>query len=705
LKIRGLLTAGAVLATVAGAAIAGQGSASAVTSAKAAPLAVGASGAVKAGHPVPASAFKSVTGHVTASRPSGITPTTTARFAPGGRAAASAGAGTATTSCTEPNCNVSYQGGLVQQSPTVYVVFWGPEWTGSDASAATYLQSFYSGLGASGDNWSTMTSRYGDGSGNPAFGSSMLAGTVNDTSTPPDPLTYDDIANEAANALNDFSISDTNDAQIVVAVQSGTCYENESGLGLFAGSCGQEQTGSGYCAYHSTLSSVSDPTGAFLPFVVLPYQTDAGSECGENFINTGSAGTFDGFSMVAGHEYAETITDPNQYSLSTLGWIDVNDGVSGGEIADKCAWGGEPFGVKDAFGNVTLSTGTFAMQSLWINGTSGGRCMMNPPTLTVATPPTQTATLGRGFSLQIGVTTNAGAPSFKAAGLPPGLSIGSTGKISGTPNTTAGAGTATVTVTDFFKSVSVKFGWQVGSAPGFIVGYGSKCVDDYYGRTTAGNKIDLYACNGGTGQQVTFTFQHHLQVQGQCVSGASIDVYLEPCSSSTNEAWTRQSNGEYSNWATGKCLTDPGNSTTNSIQLQVAACKNTANQHWGLPVSLVGAVKGYDSKCVDDYFGRTTAGNKVDLYSCTGGSPQRITLAAGSQLHVQGQCVTAGSIDVYIYPCTSTASKVWTYQPSGEWVNAATGKCLTDPGNSTTNGTQLQVTACKNTADQHWTLP
>jgi hypothetical protein len=31
--------------------------------------------------------------------------------------------------------------------------------------------------------------------------------------------------------------------------------------------------------------------------------------------------------------------------------------------------------------------------------------------------------------------------------------------------------------------------------------------------------------------------------------------------------------------------------------------------------------------------------------------------------------------------------------------------CLTDPGNSTKNGTQLTVGTCKNTANQHWSLP
>ena len=41
----------------------------------------------------------------------------------------------------------------------------------------------------------------------------------------------------------------------------------------------------------------------------------------------------------------------------------------------------------------------------------------------------------------------------------------------------------------------------------------------------------------------------------------------------------------------------------------------------------------------------------------------------------------------------------------GEYVLLSTNLCLTDPGNATTNGTQVQVQTCKNAADQHWSVP
>src|SRR5581483_5593254 len=61
-----------------------------------------------------------------------------------------------------------------------------------------------------------------------------------------------------------------------------------------------------WCAYHSSTSTTSGQ----LAYTNFPYQTDAGASCGENFVNSGSAGLLDGVSIVGGHEYAESITDP-----------------------------------------------------------------------------------------------------------------------------------------------------------------------------------------------------------------------------------------------------------------------------------------------------------------------------------------------------------------------------------------------------------
>lgn len=60
-----------------------------------------------------------------------------------------------------------------------------------------------------------------------------------------------------------------------------------------------------------------------------------------------------GITIVGGHEFAETETDifPNG------GWLDSSSAENG----DKCAWIGSGQGASV---NITLSTGTFAVQSL-----------------------------------------------------------------------------------------------------------------------------------------------------------------------------------------------------------------------------------------------------------------------------------------------------------------------------------------------------
>jgi hypothetical protein len=119
---------------------------------------------------------------------------------------------------------------------------------------------------------------------------------------------------------------------------------------------GKSQPGfvsSGWCAYHwSTIK-----TGA--AFGYLPYMPDAGGSCGRNSVNAG--GTFDGYSIVGGHEYAEAITDPYPDS----GWIDAN----GAENGDKCSW----FGL----GNINLAGRPYAVQPTWSNATNG--CQMAQP--------------------------------------------------------------------------------------------------------------------------------------------------------------------------------------------------------------------------------------------------------------------------------------------------------------------------------------
>ena len=259
-----------------------------------------------------------------------------------------AAANTAAT-CTEPACPVTWQGGTVQHTPHVYLLFWGPNWqtdTTQEASA-TYLENFFSGLGngQAADNWSTITSQYADTTGAPSFTGLVYEGPTFDTSTPPTGATAAQIAAEADTFVQNNNIADTADAQIVVATQSGTCPRG------FAGTSRPTSTNP-YCAYHGS---------SLAPYINLPYLPDAGTGCAEDFVNPAPGGNNDGFSIIGGALYAGTITDP----LGTA-WFDT---ATGGEIGDQCA--AIPPGSPGGAFNLTLATGTFAMEDLWSNAAGG----------------------------------------------------------------------------------------------------------------------------------------------------------------------------------------------------------------------------------------------------------------------------------------------------------------------------------------------
>jgi hypothetical protein len=272
-------------------------------------------------------------------------------YARGHRAGAAAGTAPATASstCTEPNCPLAYHQGQVETAPKLYLLLWGPDWstTGADTQ---YLSSFLSGLGVEpADNWSTILEQYSGSNGRPAFSGDMLQGVYQDTTVPPIGATQTDLQTEADSFYHAQALTDPVNTQIIVATQTGTCPAGFAGL-----HCAGTPT---YCAYHTNGSYGETWTN-------LPYLPDAGGNCGQNMVNSGSAGTYDGYSIVEGHEFAETVSDPTPSS----GWIDLNDPY-GGEVGDKCAWAGEPWGGNDPIGDVALSSGSFAMQSLWSNAT------------------------------------------------------------------------------------------------------------------------------------------------------------------------------------------------------------------------------------------------------------------------------------------------------------------------------------------------
>ena len=323
--------------------------------------------------------------------------------------------------------------------------------------------------------------------------------------------------------------------------------------------CGGNPT---LCAYHS-----NDPATG-VAYTNLPYLPDAGSYCGRDFVN--KSGQYDGWSMVGGHEYAETITDPYPPSAQPYhgGWIDLADAVSGGEVGDKCAWGGEGWGGHDPYGDVKLATGTFAMQSLWSNAAHA--CVM---TYRVKDVVTITPRLGNQFSYRtVGVrialrstSSSLNVRYWSASGLPAGLAIDrTTGVISGIP-TTIGVYKTRIRVYDNAgASATDSFTWTVSRVIGKPVkGYAGLCLGETAQYPGNGTVSGVWTCDNSPGERWQLTRSGGLVVLGKCLDdishgGRFAHLVLYTCNGASAQTWTHRSNGEYVLRLNGLCLTDPG---------------------------------------------------------------------------------------------------------------------------------------------------
>jgi serine protease len=261
--------------------------------------------------------------------------------------------------------NLKYGGGGVQVDTKVYLVFWGSQWSETDP-VATYLQEFLGGLWGAADSWSTSTTQYcqgtASGSTTCAAGStpirhpvaSPLVATWFDKANgaAPSGASQSQLAAEARRAAAQFSPSAPlgPNAQIVVVTPHGASPQG---------------FGTSYCAWHSYTTSAAV---GMIAYTNLPYIPDAGGACGQGFVN-GASGALDGVSIVEGHEYAETVTDP---------FLNAWKDQQGAENADKCAWVNSGQG---AASNLTLGGKPYAVQSLWSNTFNGGAggCVMTYP--------------------------------------------------------------------------------------------------------------------------------------------------------------------------------------------------------------------------------------------------------------------------------------------------------------------------------------
>jgi hypothetical protein len=246
-------------------------------------------------------------------------------------------------------------------------------------------------------------------------------------------------------------------------------------------------------------------------------------------------------------------------------------------------------------GNAVGGTRTAAEQTLTftVAGSSGAEAV------TVANPGTQTGQVGAAVSLQVTATDSQNkALNYSATGLPAGLSISSTGLISGTPSTT-GSSTVSVTASSGTASGSTSFGWTVNAAGSNLNGQrtvvaSGKALDDPGHSTTAGTQLITYAPNSGLNQKWTFTQQadgSYSIANGESnlcvdVSGGSTSAGAKiiqwTCTAGPNQEWTATSlgGGVYTLKSVKSGLLLTTASTADGALVTQQADTNSALQHW-----------------------------------------------------------------------------------------------------------------------------
>jgi hypothetical protein len=397
--------------------------------------------------------------------------------------------------------DLSYGGGIDGIGVTtgrekVYLVFYGSQWgsrgtdgrgdvtlTGDPSGEAPYLQRLFRGLGTGRELWSGVMTLYCQGvtvgtqvcpAGNQSHvayptGGALAGVWVDETAASPGQATGHQLGAEAVKAAAHFgntTAAANRNAQYVILSPTGT---NPDGFNTASGN---------FCAWHdyngdTTLSGgpVSSPDGD-IAFTNMPYVTDAGASCGQNFVNQGTAGNLDGVSIVEGHEYAETITDQNPVG----GWTDS----SGEENGDKCAW--LLPGSTGGAGDVTLGTSGFAMQSTWANDAGGGAggCELSHPIVTGS--PGSGSVVNGGFETGTfsGWTTSGPATAIVSAGAHSGSYAARAGA------TTAASGSSSIVQTFTAAGATLTF-WYNMTCTGTVSHEWTIATlrDNGTGRTTA----------------------------------------------------------------------------------------------------------------------------------------------------------------------------------------------------------------------------
>ncbi len=264
----------------------------------------------------------------------------------------------------------------VETAPAVYLVYWGTEWAQGFQTADTdgklyssktlqnYVNTFMGSIG--GSRYANIQTQYCSGvlpgSTNCVGGTGFVTNPKRQLKgiwTDPTPVPSDIVTLGLAENLVDDPIADE------AMRASGHFGYDPSATYVILTPPTEIGTGEPvYCGYHTQTTSLDGLGNPFrLQYAFIPWQNTQwpglGEACGLHNVNAKSDsfgnGVFDSWSIVIGHEYAEAVTDPDNFASDQDGWNDAQ----GSENGDKCAWIDTQ--------NITLGGHQFAVQPEWSN--------------------------------------------------------------------------------------------------------------------------------------------------------------------------------------------------------------------------------------------------------------------------------------------------------------------------------------------------
>jgi hypothetical protein len=287
----------------------------------------------------------------------------------------------ADSKASAPPPNVKYWKGPVTHAAVVELLYWGSWWNKNDdhqSAVKSFLKNYFSGIATPSDRWSPIISQYTDQFGKPTIGfghgvyDSRLVFT--DPVNPPKEATYTQVRAEAAKyalRINKMGLR----SEIFLYIMSPAWAHPEGFHNIPASD--------DFCGRHEAAWYQPDPgSHEAFSFVNLPW-VYGDRDCYAYAVSGAPNGALQGFSINAGHEFAETMSDPYwQLAAQTapagwtgpdFGWTGANakgQPTAGLEIGDKCA----PDSANpkyQAFFPEKLPTGTFVQEKLWSNAAHG----------------------------------------------------------------------------------------------------------------------------------------------------------------------------------------------------------------------------------------------------------------------------------------------------------------------------------------------